>query len=254
MDKDGLLTGDAAYIFMKTKPVEELYDLTADPDEVHNLAALPEYQEKLLELRQALSQWQNDIGDKGLIPELDLIESMWPGKVQPSTLPITFNKNSEGLIVVETETPGASIAYQQGSKIGGSHWKLYSQPLSLAPGERIAARAVRPGFKTTPIAYYTNPTEPNSTSAAVISELFRVYPNPAREYVNLDFFMEVAGRASMSLYSTRGNSVMHSSTELPAGQVTWNQPLSETFNEGVYYLNLEKDGRLLNEKLIIEDR
>ncbi|PKS08024.1 hypothetical protein jhhlp_006636 [Lomentospora prolificans] len=48
------------YIF---RPPEELYDLEADPAEVTNLADNPDYKEKLLEMRQALEQWQNETQD-----------------------------------------------------------------------------------------------------------------------------------------------------------------------------------------------
>lgn len=48
------------YIF---RPPEELYDLEADPSEVHNLATDPAHQEKLVEMRKALEQWQNDTRD-----------------------------------------------------------------------------------------------------------------------------------------------------------------------------------------------
>jgi N-sulfoglucosamine sulfohydrolase len=48
------------YIF---RPPEELYDLEADPVEVRNLASDPDHQGKLLEMRAALEQWQNDTED-----------------------------------------------------------------------------------------------------------------------------------------------------------------------------------------------
>jgi N-sulfoglucosamine sulfohydrolase len=55
--------------FSKTKPVEELYDVVADPHETVNLAARAEYRETLQEMRAAVEEWQNEIGDMGLIPE-----------------------------------------------------------------------------------------------------------------------------------------------------------------------------------------
>ena len=54
------------------KPVEELYDLEADPHEIHNLAADSAYSEKLAELKRALSDWQFEIGDIGLLPESEI--------------------------------------------------------------------------------------------------------------------------------------------------------------------------------------
>ena len=48
------------YIF---RPPEELYDLDTDPAEVRNLASDPAHKDKLLEMRAALEQWQNDTQD-----------------------------------------------------------------------------------------------------------------------------------------------------------------------------------------------
>ena len=48
------------YIF---RPPEELYALETDPAEVNNLAKNPEYKGKLLEMRAALEQWQNETQD-----------------------------------------------------------------------------------------------------------------------------------------------------------------------------------------------
>ena len=90
MDQKGELSGDAAYIFRKSKAIEELYDLETDPHEVKNLAGDPAYKAKLQELRKALSGWQLEVGDKGFIPEQDLIEMMWPGMVQPETGNVQF--------------------------------------------------------------------------------------------------------------------------------------------------------------------
>jgi N-sulfoglucosamine sulfohydrolase len=66
---DDKLTGAPALFFAKTKPPEELYDLEADPDEVKNLAASPEHQERLGRMRAALDQWQKETDDLGLKPE-----------------------------------------------------------------------------------------------------------------------------------------------------------------------------------------
>jgi len=155
LNKAGKLSGDAAYIFMKTKPVEELYDLKTDPYEINNLAGKAEYNEKLIELRNALTKWQNDIQDKGFIPELDLVKSMWPGLVQPTTASVQFSKGKQQRIILSSSTVGASIAYQQGSSIGGTYWKLYKAPLILKSGEKIVARAVRIGYKTSEIGTYS---------------------------------------------------------------------------------------------------
>ncbi|KAF7554704.1 hypothetical protein G7Z17_g2743 [Cylindrodendrum hubeiense] len=45
------------------RPPEELYDIDQDPDEIHNLAAEPEHQERLLSMRAALEKWQAETKD-----------------------------------------------------------------------------------------------------------------------------------------------------------------------------------------------
>jgi len=148
----GKLGGDAAYIFMKTKPEEELYDLKNDPDEVHNLAHLPEYQEKLNEMRIALSRWQLAVGDLGFVPEYDLVNLMWPGFVQPETEKVIFKMEGSKLLL-SCPTQGASIAYQVDGEIGGKRWRLYHQQLTSGSFKKVAARAVRIGYKTSLISY-----------------------------------------------------------------------------------------------------
>ena len=68
MFKDGKLNEAQAY-FWKAKPAEELYDLTSDRDEIHNLAAAPEHSAVLEKLRTALRGNEARIRDAGLLPE-----------------------------------------------------------------------------------------------------------------------------------------------------------------------------------------
>lgn len=46
------------------RPAEELYDLNADPHELHNLAAVPEHAERLANMRVELREWMTSQGDK----------------------------------------------------------------------------------------------------------------------------------------------------------------------------------------------
>ncbi|WP_233216315.1 sulfatase-like hydrolase/transferase [Blastopirellula marina] len=70
--------------FWETKPAEELYDLTTDPDEVNNLADDPAYAEQLEKMRFAIHQWQQEIRDIGFMPE-DEIHSQ-RGELSPYEL------------------------------------------------------------------------------------------------------------------------------------------------------------------------
>jgi hypothetical protein len=55
--------------FFSYKPVEELYDLQADPDEMHDLAGDPAHNAVLEQMRAGLKTKQQEIGDLGAIPE-----------------------------------------------------------------------------------------------------------------------------------------------------------------------------------------
>jgi len=151
MDINGELSGDAAYIFMKTKPLEELYDLHTDPYEVHNLAFDPAYESKLMELRTALSRWQTDIDDQGFKPESEIIKGFWPDMIQPVTSDVKIKINSDGLIQMSCDTNGASIGYQTEALIGEDRWLLYTEPIKITSTQKLMARAIRIGYKASNI-------------------------------------------------------------------------------------------------------
>lgn len=65
----GRLTPAQDRFFADTKPVEELYDLQADPGELRNLAADPAHAAVRQRLRQALDRWQRDVPDAAKTPE-----------------------------------------------------------------------------------------------------------------------------------------------------------------------------------------
>lgn len=151
LNRQKKLKGDAAYMFMKTKPREELYDLENDPYEVHNLAEDPNYEKHLSKYRKALANWQLEIGDKGFIPEHDLIELFWPEMSQPVTKNVLFTEQSQGMLQLECKTEGASIGYQTGKDIGTNHWNLYHTPIQQKNNQKILARAIRIGYKASEI-------------------------------------------------------------------------------------------------------
>ena len=154
LNQEKKLKGDSSYIFMDTKPLEEFYDLQNDPYEVHNLAKDPNYATKIKGYRKALKDWQIEIEDKGFVPEHDLIEMFWPEMKQPITQNVTFKKNNKGTLKLNSLTEGASIGYQIGDDIGTNHWNLYHKPLRIDTSQKILARAIRIGYKTSEITSY----------------------------------------------------------------------------------------------------
>ena len=72
LDAEGKLTGVQAFFMRQTKPVEELYDVEADPFEQVNLADSPGHQDVLERMRAAHFDWVRRTLDLGLLPEQDM--------------------------------------------------------------------------------------------------------------------------------------------------------------------------------------
>ena len=67
--EDGKLTGIHKALWEAPGTSEQLYDLTADPWEIKNLAADPAHAEKLAALRERLKATMKEVKDTGLVPE-----------------------------------------------------------------------------------------------------------------------------------------------------------------------------------------
>ena len=59
----GKLSPAQADVFVVPRPAEELFDVKIDPEQLVNLASVPQYQKKLKELRQLLKEWQSSTKD-----------------------------------------------------------------------------------------------------------------------------------------------------------------------------------------------
>jgi N-sulfoglucosamine sulfohydrolase len=157
------LEGPQKIMMQTSRPPEELYDTQNDPWEIENLAEDPAHQETLNRMRLEMDAWREDVGDAGEITEDQMVDNRWPNKVEPRTGTPTFvpfDPNTIGeqaapeggeyqspmLLQMHVGTQGASIGYtmEEGDDV---HWKLYSEPLRLAPGEyRIRTKAIRIGY------------------------------------------------------------------------------------------------------------
>ena len=68
LDEAGKLTPDQARLLASDRPPEELYDLEADPYELHNLAEDPVYRDVMDRLRAVLDAWMLEVNDQGTHP------------------------------------------------------------------------------------------------------------------------------------------------------------------------------------------
>jgi N-sulfoglucosamine sulfohydrolase len=72
------------------------------------------------------------------LPEPELVKLLWPPDgIQPVTEDVNFTI-SDGSLILDSPTGGASVAYQLNEAIGGNHWMLYTGPLDA--GKSIPLR------------------------------------------------------------------------------------------------------------------
>ncbi len=64
----------AQSLFWEPKPSEELYDTVTDPNEVTNLAALPEHRKRLKAMRRAEEEWAESTRTTSYLPEGEMID------------------------------------------------------------------------------------------------------------------------------------------------------------------------------------
>lgn len=75
---DGKLNDVQARLVEPTRPKEYLYDLTADPWEIRNLADDPDYEDHLQRLRDATFTHIRDINDVMFLPESEMVDGAAP--------------------------------------------------------------------------------------------------------------------------------------------------------------------------------
>ena len=70
--REGGMTGVEKPFWEPTKPLEELYDVQADPNEVRNLAGSPAHEQTLSRMRKRLWDWMAQTKDIELLPEAEM--------------------------------------------------------------------------------------------------------------------------------------------------------------------------------------
>jgi N-sulfoglucosamine sulfohydrolase len=157
LNAEGKLKGPRKLYFEKTKPLEELYDIVADPHEVNNLTADPKYKDVLERMRRVHERWVRQTSDIGLIPEPVFDEMKRPGGVYEKTAEPVFwsprwqpgtSGQTARRITITCPTPGSSIVYRITSAGNAQpDWRLYTKSIWLTPGSVLHAKACRIGFK-----------------------------------------------------------------------------------------------------------
>lgn len=152
---DGTLP-DAARQLFEPLPRFQLYDTKLDPHEIKNIANEHDQKETLNRLADELDSWRKRIGDADLISEAQLIESIWPGGVQPATaapLPEFISRDGRLLVALSSATRGASIGYRMLNDEAG--WTLYTEPFEYDGG--LEAKAIKYGYIESEAVEITQP-------------------------------------------------------------------------------------------------
>jgi uncharacterized sulfatase len=157
---EGKLLGPQKQYFEPTKPVEELYDVAADPHEVNNLAGDPKFKDVLERLRRVHQEWQRDTQDVGLLPEPLFDEIKRPGgKFEKTAEPVfirqTGSAREGAAVTIACATQGASIAWRIGGDAAGkTGWELYVKPVPVQPQEVLFAKTCRIGFRDSDVVTF----------------------------------------------------------------------------------------------------
>ena len=85
------------------------------------------------------------------ISEEEMIESMWPGRIQPRTGTPSFLATPQG-ITIQSETEGSSLGYQVLPSEQPDRWLIYRDPIVLSPGQTLQAKAIRYGYAESDVA------------------------------------------------------------------------------------------------------
>lgn len=145
-------------IWFNSKTGEELYNVVKDPYQMNNLVSDPSYKHELKDLRKKFEKHQKKHEDFGMIPELEMVEEMWPSLEQPTTA-LPKVKESASSIKLSCDTKGASIAYIISDSLMktynyDSKWQLYSKPIPTSKGKYLYIIAERIGFRESKIVIH----------------------------------------------------------------------------------------------------
>ncbi|MCA9104448.1 MAG: sulfatase-like hydrolase/transferase [Planctomycetales bacterium] len=151
-ERAGTLSDVQRAWFRTPKPLEEFYDLQADPHEVENLIDDPRFAAEVTAMRQALEEWQVAVGDQGMLPEPVQMERLESEHADRRTARPRWELQTQGDSIVarlSCDTPGASLAYRAADDSEGD-WRLYVGPIEVPAGTVLEAIACRIGYRDSP--------------------------------------------------------------------------------------------------------
>lgn len=132
--------------WFKERPVEEFYDLTKDPYELHNVINDPAYKNEINKLRSALDDWRDRGNDATLIPEAELRKAVLDehGQQRVTLQPVVIQDEINHKIYVTNLTDYASVGYS----FDGKHYEIYTKAFVVPAGvKKVWVKAVRYGWK-----------------------------------------------------------------------------------------------------------
>ena len=147
LKEQGLLNRDQMQWFLAPRPVEEFYDLDKDPYELHNEIDNPAYEKDIARLKAEYNRWIAEECPRWDLTEIEAIETMWPGGIQPVVKAPKVEMTPDG-VLISSDEDGVSFAYQiNGKGMNEKHWYLYNGPVQLKKGDRMTTVAVRAGMR-----------------------------------------------------------------------------------------------------------
>jgi len=135
--------------FSAPKPKEELYDCDLDPYQLNNLAEMPQYQNKLAQMRKVYDEWIAKVGDTAAEPEMDMVHRWWNGKDEAPTTEMPKVQTKSSKIILSCATKGASIGFKKHWK--DPSWQVATKPISYSKGDSLYVIAHRIGYNKSKI-------------------------------------------------------------------------------------------------------
>ena len=139
--QNGDLNDKQEIYFSSPQHKDELYDLQNDPYELNNLAEEAVWKDTLKLYSRLLDRWISHTGDRGEIPEEELIQRWLIDGTQPK-LPIPELIIEDQKITIESPVEGATTIWRGRAE---EPWKIYSEPIPV--DDFLMARSTALGYE-----------------------------------------------------------------------------------------------------------